>query len=304
MLRAALLKASDSEALARQVTSRRLSRAVALRYVAGETLDDGLSTVADLVDQGRSATLDYLGESVTEADAARAAAQVYVDGLERSARGGLACGVSVKPTQMGLGFDDVLCRRLLTDIAKAAEGGTSHVTLDMEGSAVTEATVALVEELQDAGHEGVGCAVQSYLHRTLDDVKRLSARGASLRLCKGAYAEPASVAYQRRRDVDASFTACADWLLEHGTYPRFATHDEALIDHVRERAAQLGVGKDQFEFQMLYGVRAGLQEQVVADGYRLCVYVPFGDDWYRYFMRRLGERPANLLFFLRSLRDT
>jgi proline dehydrogenase len=304
MLRAILLKASESEALARQVTSRKLPRAVALRYVAGETLEDGLGAVRGLLEEGRHASLDYLGESVREAAAARGAAQVYLDALDQAAREDLGCGVSVKPTQMGLGFDDGLCRRLLEDIAKAADGARGHLTLDMEGSDLTEATVALVEGLRAAGHRPVGCAVQSYLYRTLDDVKRLTAVGASLRLCKGAYAEPASVAYQRKRDVDANFVACADYLLRHGTYPRFATHDEAIIDHVRARAGELGVAPDQFEFQMLYGVRTSLQEQVVRDGYRLCVYVPFGNDWYRYFMRRLGERPANLVFFLRSLRDT
>ncbi|MDQ3974319.1 MAG: proline dehydrogenase family protein, partial [Actinomycetota bacterium] len=175
-------------------------------------------------------------------------------------------------------------------------------TLDMEASDVTEVTVALVERLLAAGHRDVGCALQAYLRRTPGDVERLSALGASLRLCKGAYAEPPAVAHQRRAEVDASFATLADWLLEHGSYPRLATHDDRLVDRARNTAARLGRGRDDFEFQMLYGVRPRLQDALVRDGYRLRVYVPFGDQWYPYFMRRLAERPANLVFFLRALR--
>jgi proline dehydrogenase len=308
MLRTLLIKASQSGRLEQEVTGRRLSRNLALRYVAGETLDQGLETTRVVARSGRSVTLDYLGESVTTEAEARSALAVVTTAVERIGEEGLPAGISVKPTQLGLSFAPDLCRELLGELAAAVDalpGGDddAHLTLDMEGSDVTEATVALVEDLRRAGHTRVGCAVQSYLHRTLADVERLSGAGASLRLCKGAYAEPAAIAYQDRWEVDRSYAACADVLLAKGTYPRFATHDDALIAHIQNRAQQLGVGRDAFELQMLYGVRTSLQESLVRDGYRVRVYVPFGDQWYRYFMRRLAERPANLVFFLRSLRD-
>ena len=301
MVRTLLIRASESEALRRQIVSRRLTREIAMRFVAGDTLDEGMAVSRQLAATGKTVTLDYLGESVTDETEARGAAKAYLEAIARLAEEALPAGVSVKPTQMGLGFDDDLCMELLSEIAAAAASRTEHVTLDMEGSDVTEATVALVERLQAAGHGLVGCAVQSYLHRTADDVVRLTAAGASLRLCKGAYAEPAQVAYQSRRQVDASYARCADYLLQAGTYPRFATHDDRLIRHICGRARVHGREPAQFEFQMLYGVRSQLQDELVADGYRVRVYVPYGDQWYPYFMRRLAERPANVVFFLRAL---
>jgi proline dehydrogenase len=319
MLRSTLIKASESRWLQRQVTNRSLTRKLVARYVAGETLDEGLEVARRLARSGRTITLDYLGEAVATEAEARGAAKVYLEALDRIGEEGLPCGVSVKPTQMGLHFAPQLCGELLGEIAAAAgrlpdagedpehPGHDAHVTIDMEGSDLTERTVALVEELHRAGHRNVGCAVQSYLYRTRADVQRLSSlppEGASLRLCKGAYAEPATIAYQRKAEVDRSYADCADDLLTSGRYPRFATHDDALIDHIRNRAAQLGVDRRDFELQMLHGVRPSLQESLVRDGYRVRVYLPFGSQWYPYFMRRLGERPANVLFFLRSLRDT
>lgn len=307
MLRTALIRASNSHFLESQVTSRKLTRGLALRFVAGETLEHGLASSRAAARSGRSVTLDYLGESVTREDEARAAAQVYVDACKRLDDEGLPAGISVKPTQMGLHVDPSLCRELLEQVAAAAGLAGMHVTLDMEGADVTEATVGLVVDLHDAGHRHVGCAVQSYLHRTFADVQRLSelaGAGASLRLCKGAYAEPADIAFQRGAEVDDAYARCADHLLAHGSFPRFATHDDVLIDHIRNTAARLRVPRDAFEFQMLYGVRPSLQDALVRDGYRLRVYVPFGAQWYPYFMRRLAERPKNVIFFLRSLRDT
>jgi proline dehydrogenase len=298
-LRATLIRASESEALRAQVTARSLPRRVAMRYVAGERLDDGLDVARTLSRNGRQVTLDYVGESVTDEAEARAAAKVYVEALDRVGQESLPAGVSVKPTQMGLHVAEDLCRELLAEIAAAADRVGAHVTLDMEASDVTEATVGLVEHLQRAGHANVGCAVQSYLRRTRADIERLTAAGASLRLCKGAYVEPVDVAYQPRLEVDASFADCAAWLLEHGVYPRIATHDHRLIARVQNLAVRLG-RRDDFEFQMLYGVRTALQRALVRDGWRLCVYVPFGSQWYPYFMRRLAERPANLALFLRS----
>ena len=304
MLRAVLIKASESPTLQRQVTSRSLSRRLAMRFVAGETLDDGLAVTRKLAARSRTVTLDYLGESITDPSEARAAVKVCAEALDRIGTEGLPAGLSVKPTQFGLKVDPTLCTDLLEEVASAAAAVGQHLTLDMEGSDVTEATIALVERLHAAGYADVGCAVQSYLRRTRADVERLSALGASLRLCKGAYAEPEPIAYQARREVDLAYADEAALLLTSGTYPRFATHDDVLIEHIKRTAARLGKTPDSFEFQMLYGVRPSLQDALVAQGWRLRVYVPFGRQWYQYFMRRIAARPANLLFFLRALRDT
>jgi proline dehydrogenase len=303
-LRRLLIKASDSRVLRRQVTSRKLSRRVALKFVAGETIDDGFAVARRLAAQGKTITLDYLGESVSNEADARSAAKTIVEMVDRIGREGLPAGVSVKPTQFGLHIAPGLARELVGDIAVATERIGQHLTLDMEGHEVTEDTIALVEELIADGHTHVGCAVQSYLRRTREDVERLSNIEASLRLCKGAYDEPATIAYRERAEVDISYAECATYLLEFGFYPRIATHDDKLIEFVKRTARRLGRTPDDFEFQMLYGVRPSLQDQLVRDGYRMCVYVPFGDQWFPYFMRRLAERPANLAFFLRALRDT
>jgi proline dehydrogenase len=302
VLRAALIHASESAVARRIVTRWEIPRRIARRFVAGETLADGIEAVRALKGSGRSATLDYLGESVTSEAEARAACAVYLDALDLTGEAGLDCGVSIKPTQMGLPLDRSLAAGLISSIVERAERVGAHVTLDMEDSDVTEATVSLVEELKAVGHREVGCAVQAYLRRTRADLDRLNRVGASVRLCKGAYAEPPSVAFPSKEEVDVNFAVCADLLLRDGAYPRIATHDHVQIDNVRELADRLGVGRDAFEFQMLSGVRTALQEQLVRDGYRVRVYVPFGGQWYPYLMRRLAERPANLAFFLRALR--
>lgn len=302
MLRAALLRAADSPALARQATRRAVTRRLAHRFVAGETVEDALTAARGLAIRGATATIDYLGEDVTAPDAARAAAAVVCAVLERARRAQLPAGVSVKPTQLGLRVDPELARALLGQIAAVAQRAGAHVTLDMEGSDVTEATITLVEQLHGDGHATVGCALQAYLRRTPADLRRLTAAGASLRLCKGAYAEPPTLAYRSRSAVAARFAADADWLLEHGVHPRLATHDHRLIARAQNTAVRLGLDRGAFEFQMLYGVRPSLQRALLRDGWPLRVYVPFGQQWYRYFMRRLAERPANIAFFLRSLR--
>jgi proline dehydrogenase len=302
MLRTVLLRASESALAKRAVTGWPVPRRIALRFVAGDTLVDGIRVVLALAGTGKSATLDYLGEHVTTPSEARAACKVYLEALGLIGDEDLDCGVSVKPTQMGLYLDPGLARHLIDEITTAAERTGAHVTLDMEGSDVTEATVGLVEQLRAAGHTRIGCALQAYLHRTRDDLERLCEIGASVRLCKGAYAEPPSVAFSSRAEVDANYAACAELLLRKGVYPRIATHDHEQIAHVKWVVEQLGLARDAFEFQMLYGVRPALQDELVRDGYRLRVYVPFGEQWYPYFMRRLAERPANLAFFLRALR--
>jgi proline dehydrogenase len=304
VFRTVFLQISENARARRIITGWPLPRRIALRFVAGDTLADGIHAVRVLAGAGKSATLDYLGEHVTSSSEARVACKVYLEALGRIADQGLDCGVSVKPTQMGLRLDPELARDQIAEITTAAEQIGAHVTLDMEGSDVTEATVGLVEQLRGAGHTEIGCAVQAYLRRTRDDLERLCRIGASVRLCKGAYAEPPSVAFDSRAEVDANYAACAELLLREGVYPRIATHDHEQIAHVKDLANRLGVRRDAFEFQLLYGVRSGLQDELVRDGYRVRVYVPFGEQWYPYFMRRLAERPANLAFFLRALRGS
>lgn len=301
MLRAGLIRLGDSPLLQRAVTTNDWARSQARRFVAGERLEEGLDVVRTLSTTGRSATLDYLGEDVTTLDDAHAARDTYLEAIDRIAGEGLDCGVSVKPTQMGLLVDSEACVASMGKIAAACDDAGIHLCLDMEGSDVTEATVGLVHRLRAEGHDSVGCAVQAYLHRTREDVERLTAAGASLRLCKGAYAESAEIAYQSRRDVDVQFARCGDYLLREGRYPRLATHDGRLIDYLRYAAARERRGPEEWEFQMLYGVRDDYQRELVGDGFAVRVYVPFGAQWYPYFMRRLAERPANLLFFLRAL---
>ena len=304
MLRSLLISASESDRLHRLASTNPLVRTIVDKFVAGETLDEGLATAKELAGRGFGVTLDYLGESVTDADDARAAAAVYADALTRIQDLDIDCGVSVKPSQMGMGFDDDLCTELLGSIADTCQDTGVHLTLDMEGSDVTDATIALVEQLHAENHTAVGCAVQSYLHRTVDDIGRLNEVGASLRLCKGAYAEPDEIAYDDAEAIRESFIIGAQKMFTDGVYPRLATHDHVIIERLNEWIRQEGISTDAFEYQMLYGVRDSLQQQLIDDGYRLRVYVPFGDQWYPYFMRRLAERPANLMFFLRSLRDT
>lgn len=301
MLRRGLIAASKSAALRRLVMRIPATRDVARRFVAGERLDQALVVARSLNARGATVSLDYLGESVRDPGGATQAARMYRETLRRMADAGADGSISVKLTQLGLDVDPVLCRDLVGDIcALAAEVGTD-VTVDMEGSAYTQATIDLVLALRAGGNTNVGCAVQAYLYRTPEDVGKLNAAGASLRLCKGAYAEPAEIAYQRKRDVDAAYARLTGTLFTAGTYPRLATHDHRLIHVAKNVARHLAVGPDRFEFQMLYGVREPLQRDLVGQGYRVRVYVPFGDQWYPYLMRRLAERPANLAFFLRAV---
>ncbi|MDP8962215.1 MAG: proline dehydrogenase family protein [Actinomycetota bacterium] len=301
MLRRALIAGSNSRLLQRTASLLPWTRAVAMRFVAGETLDDALAVARRLNSRGASVSLDALGEAVLEPSIAHAAAETYRETLTRMAAAGIEGSISVKLTQLGLDVDPDLCRELVADVCAAAAALGSDVTLDMEDSSHTQATVDLVLALRGLGHGNVGCAVQSYLYRTPDDVSKLSAAGASLRLCKGAYAEPPEVAYQKRAEVDAAYAQLSQTLLRGGIYPRIATHDKRLVHHAKSLARRYGRGPREFEFQMLYGVGEALQRELVTDGYRLRVYVPFGSEWYPYFMRRLAERPANLVFFVRAV---
>ncbi len=303
MLRWFLLRAADNDALASTARRSATVGRVVERYVAGDGAAACMAAAETLTARGMDLTLDHVGESVGSMAQANAAAEVYLELLERIGDRGLSAGISIKPSQLGLLVDEAGAAALVDRLAAAADAAGVHMTIDMEDHATVEATIRLVEGAQEDGHGNVGCAVQSYLHRTPADLRRLTAAGASLRLCKGAYAEPPFVAHQRKTDVDRAYLEDARYLLANGHEPRFATHDHRLVGAIKRAAALLERDRSTFEFQMLYGVRPDMQQALVAEGYRLRIYVPFGTEWYPYFTRRLAERPANLLFFARALTD-
>jgi proline dehydrogenase len=306
MLKTSLLRLSESETAKKVITRAPVSRSLAMRFVAGDSLDDALRAARELNDAGLSVSLDFLGESVGTRAEAEAAAEMAVRTLEAIAREGLDANVSLKPTQLGLDVDPDFCRenvvRVLERARELGDGaGEIFVRLDMESSEYTERTIALVESLWADGFRNVGTVLQSMLRRTADDVERLIRLGSRVRLVKGAYMEPESVAFPERADSDRAFVEAMRRLLEDGAYPAIATHDEAMVEATRRWVWEKGVSKDSFEFQMLYGVRRDLQTQLHEEGYRVRVYVPFGDSWYPYLMRRLAERPANVLFMAGSV---
>lgn len=301
MLRWLLLRAAGNDTLAAGVRRSPAVGRVVGRYVAGESVAQGLDAATRLAAGGAQLTLDHVGEFVGSMAQANAATEVYLGLLEEVGARGLPAGISIKPSQLGLQLDARGAAELVERLAAAAAAAGVHMTIDMEDHTTVEATIGLVEGAQAAGYGNVGCAVQSYLHRTAADVRRLTAAGASLRLCKGAYAEPAYIAYQRSVEVDRAYLEDARYLLAHGHEPRFATHDHRLVAAIKRSAALLGRDRSTFEFQMLYGVRPDMQRALIDEGYRLRIYLPFGTEWYPYFTRRLAERPANLVFFGRAL---
>jgi proline dehydrogenase len=299
MLRAGLLWLSERPRLYRFVRRNGLASRLASRFVAGETVDTAMTALRDLNAAGISASLDLLGESVTKAAEARAARDVYLALLDRIAAAGADANVSVKLTQMGFDIDAPACVENLRAIISRARTLGSFARLDMEGSAYTQRTLDLFTgTLYPEFGNATGVVLQSYLRRTGEDLDAMIALGARVRLCKGAYKEPPEVAFPDKRDVDANFVACMERLLDRGNYPGLATHDERIITHAKAFAKGRGIEPSRFEFQMLYGVRRDLQHALRAAGYNVRVYVPFGDHWYPYLMRRLAERPANIGFFL------
>ena len=299
-LRALFLWLSNRRWMARVALATPLLRRMPLRFVAGTTLGQAVDAVRALNVDGASATLDVLGESVSDRASADRAAAAYVATIDRIAAEGLDANVSIKLTQMGLdlGVDD--CLEVLRPVVAAGERAGIFVRIDMESSAYVDRTLEVVARLRADGRD-VGPVIQSYLHRSPDDVERLAADRVRTRICKGAYAEPPEVALQERAAIGDAFVALVQRLLEADAYPGVATHDPDMIARVRAFARERGIGPDRFEFQMLYGIRRDLQRQLIADGYRLRVYVPYGTEWYPYFMRRLAERPANVLFVLRTI---
>jgi proline dehydrogenase len=297
MLRSTLLYLSNQPQIFRFIRGNSLARAFARRFVAGETLDDALSAVRVLNQRGISASLDELGESVTNEREARATRDSYLRILDRIAAARLDANVSVKLTALGLDISEELCVSLMQDLLERARGYSTFVRIDMEASNYTDLTLRLFEERFYPSYRAhVGIVLQSYLYRTWADVERAIELQCRVRLCKGAYKEPATVAFPAKRDVDSNYVKCMHALLEGGNYPGLATHDPALIAEAIAFAKRQGIDPSRFEFQMLYGVRRDLQEKLVRDGWRMRVYVPFGTQWYPYLMRRLAERPANVAF--------
>lgn len=297
MLRNALLYLSSQPQVFNFVRHNKVAKGFASRFVAGETLDTALAAVRQLNSRGITATLDLLGESVRNEKEARESARAYIDMLDRIREQRLDANVSVKLTAMGLDISEDLCVANMQDILERAREQESFVRLDMESSEYTGKTLALFYERLYPSHRGnVGIVLQSYLYRTSSDVEEANKATARVRLCKGAYKEPAAVAYPDKRDVDESFLRCMRALLTDGHYPGIATHDEGIVDATKRFARENDIRNDSFEFQMLYGVRRDLQEKLLREGYRMRVYVPFGTQWYPYLMRRLAERPANVAF--------
>jgi proline dehydrogenase len=300
VLRGSLLYLSRRRALQRFVTRRRITSSLAYRFVAGERLDDAVRVVSDVNRRGWSASLDHLGENVTEEKAARSASDDYLAAFERIAAEKLDANVSVKLTQLGLDIAPELCQELLTRVLQRAQQLDNFVRVDMEGSAYTQRTLDLVLGLHER-YPNCGVVLQSYLYRTPDDVVRANTAKVRVRLVKGAYDEPPAVAFARKADVDAKYEAEMRELLLNGVYPAIATHDYRLIEATKRFAREREIATDRFEFQMLYGIRRDLQDRLLREGYRVRIYVPYGTEWYPYLMRRLAERPANLLFIVRSL---
>ncbi len=299
-MRALLLRLSESKRLAPLMMHSSASRRVARRFVAGETLDAAVEAAREVNRRLQLASLDLLGENVSDEAGARRAAEGYLAVFDRIAQERLDANVSLKLTQLGLDLSEGLCLELLEKIVAHATSQGNFVRIDMEGSAYTQRTVEIAKRVR-AKYTGVGTVMQAYLYRTEQDVQDLLAAGCRLRLCKGAYKEPPDVAFPKKFDVDANYVKLMKTLLPSGIYHGIATHDPAMIEATKDFAREQNIKRDQFEFQMLYGIRADLQEKLVRDGFRVRVYIPYGVDWFPYFMRRLAERPANVAFFLRNL---
>jgi proline dehydrogenase len=300
MLRRSLLYLSGQPALRHWMETSPLARGLSSRFVAGSALDEALAACKKIHSEGITATLDYLGENVANLGEAAACRDVYLRMLDSLHTAGLEPNVSLKLTQFGLDLSTAACEENVAQLVERAAALKGFVRIDMEASQYTGRTLGIVTRLFER-FGACGTVIQAYLLRSAADVEDLSAKGIRVRLCKGAYLEPPTVAFSAKSEVDRSYLALAGRLLESGEYPALATHDERMIEGAKAFATAHGIAKDRFEFQMLYGIRRDLQRQLIAEGYRVRVYVPFGEAWYPYFMRRLAERPANLVFLARNL---
>jgi proline dehydrogenase len=305
MLRALFISLSENRLLRGMAERSAIGRRLSGRFVAGTQVDDALRVTQAVNQAGMSVSVDNLGENVTNAGEARASAQLYHQMLDEISSRQLNANVSVKLTHMGLDVDQTLARALVTGlVAKAAAmNPRSFVRVDMEGSSHTQRTLDFVHELHRMpGHaDAVGAVIQSYMRRAEKDIEGLLAERIRIRLCKGAYREPEEIAFQKKSEVDASYVRLMKILMKSGVYHGLATHDEKIISQAKAFATQENIPRDAFEFQMLYGIRRDLQRRLVREGWRMRVYIPFGTEWYPYFMRRLAERPANVFFIARNL---
>lgn len=299
MMRTGLLWLSEQQQVFRFVRGNPLARKFAHRFVAGETVATAVAAARDLNGRRITATLDLLGESVTEAAQAAQARDTYLQMLDEIARAGVDSNVSVKLTQMGFDISEATCLANMQAILDKAKALGSFVRIDMESSAYTQRTLDFFyDKLHPTYGNHVGVVIQSCLRRSEADVETLIARGVRVRLCKGAYLEPPEVAFPDKADVDRTYVALMERLMERGTYPGLATHDAAILEHAKRFAARKQIDPSRYEFQMLYGVRRDLQDRLRSAGHNVRVYVPFGTQWYPYLMRRLAERPANIAFIL------
>jgi proline dehydrogenase len=299
-MRSSLLWLSRQPRLGRLATRTSVTRSMVDRFVAGQTLAEALAALPRLGERGLVTTVDVLGESVTSAEAADAAVGRYLETIDALAAGGLERNVSVKLSQMGLDVDERLCRRNVERIFERAAASGTFVRIDMEDHTKTDATLGVWRDLRSVDPAS-GVVIQAALRRSTDDVAALVAERAPIRLCKGAYKEPAAVAHQAKAEVDAAYVRLMERLLREGERPALATHDERIVEQAIALVEREGLGRDRFEFQMLYGIRRDLQARLSEAGYRVRVYVPYGREWYPYFMRRLAERPANVAFILRAV---
>jgi proline dehydrogenase len=307
VLRRVLLAASASQRVRQLITTAPLTRDVVRRFVAGDDAADVLAVTRRLLGEGLSVTIDYLGEDTVDPDQAAAVAAEYVALIELLAGAGLTAGgraeVSVKPTAVGLGLaehGDKTAAENIGRICAAAQAAGTTVTVDMEDHTRVDPTLRLVSDLR-ADFPDLGCVLQSYLRRSPGDCQALAVAGSRVRLCKGAYRAPDGFAFAARSEIDRSYARCLRILLDGDGYPMLATHDPRLVAIAKSRVTTVGRDPGSFEYQMLYGIRTDEQARLAADGAQVRVYLPYGNDWYGYFMRRLAERPANLTFFLRAL---
>ncbi len=303
MLRAFFIALSENRSLRHMSEQSAIGQKLSSRFVAGMSVEDCLRATKAVNDRGMSVSVDNLGENVTNAEEARQSAKLYHQMLDEVHRRGLNANVSLKLTHMGLDVDQQLAFEITSGLVKKAAAIGNFVRVDMEGSPYTQKTLDLVHQLhRESGNAGrVGAVIQSYMRRSEEDVRNLISEGIRIRLCKGAYKEPPEIAFPDKSDVDKNYVHLMKMLLKSGVYHGIATHDERMIAATREFARQEGIPQSAYEFQMLYGVRRDLQQQLVDEGYGMRVYIPFGTEWYPYFMRRLAERPANAMFILKNL---
>jgi len=302
LTRSALIYLSRQEGLKEFATRFSLFKKLTTRFIAGENIDEAVAAIKDLNSRGCTASFDHLNESVGSTTETEAEVREYLDVLARIDESGIDSNVSIKLTQFGLEIDPELAYRNARRVVDDAVRRGNFVRVDMEGSNVTQSTIDVFKRLREEfGLNDVGIVLQSYLYRTMVDARALLKIPARIRICKGAYNEPPEVAYPDKKDVDDNYVRVTQLLLASGVYHGIATHDPKMIDATVDFAQREGIGKDAFEFQMLYGIRRDLQEQLSRDGYRMRVYVPYGKHWYPYFMRRLAERPANVWFVMKNL---